>query len=237
VRKIAAVIILVLSGLCFAEKNFTAGFLYGFGNNINIHMSNSNFGGMSGLTLKADGDLNTDSGIGIFAEATIPQTALPKKFDVAAGFSLIKKAVFKAKMTEKTLYQGLSGSAIVEFENINGKIAMNSLYVKPRYFLTDRTNKKDIAIYVAGKLSYNFMAVGGDDFDLFIDVENCFGFGASVGAIIDDTFDIALSFDRLAGKASWDVGIYDDAGSLLVSDTLEGTYDMLNFTLSAGYRF
>jgi hypothetical protein len=236
-RKIAKLVlagVILLQVLCAAgNKNFTAGLFYGLGGQVNSRLSVNDFVGISGYKVEVtEGDFDFDAAIGIWGELLIPQNILPEQFDVLVGVSMIKKDVTKIRLKEKESYQGQSATGVEEWTDPDANIAINSIYLKPKYLFLVMPNSS-VKPYISGKLSYNFITLGGDDFENGVAAENCFGFGASIGAHINDDWDIALAFDRLVFATEMDFYVI---GTTL-GDTLKGDSELVDITLSAGYRF
>jgi hypothetical protein len=201
------------------SKMFTVKYVYYFTTSIKANISNRNFAG-TGFELSSSGDYTLLGGMGIAMEIETYK-------DVLFGLSInTDRKVTHAEVIIESSLGGFTSSGDYDNANIN----LSSIYVKGRYSFTKQT-EKNFNLYIAGKLAYNLMGKSGSDFAT-LTIDSGFGVGASIGLIVNDSWDIELGFDSISGgiKEKVDLG-----GGF--ADTVDGTYQASNYWTSLGYRF
>jgi hypothetical protein len=103
---------------------------------------------------------------------------------------------------------------------------LTPLYLKPRIFFSP-VSAENITAYAAIKLSYNFISISGG-MPVYVELENNFGYGASIGMVFFDGFDAEISYDCIQG------GLLDSIDDKKRSES--NNYSFSSMYLSLGYR-
>jgi hypothetical protein len=225
-KLLVGAMVLVTFMLCSvnaAEKMFTIKGLYAPNLVINEKVSNSNY-----LGLGVDGRYNlnyrVEPGPGLAIEALV-YNAENNNFEILGGANyMAERRVSHVRGSGKITSGGLTGTKTYDDVVDSSRIQTTAAYVKGR-LLSGKPSKDGLVMYIAGKVSYDFVVLSGVLLDS-TKLSNGVGYGGSVGAILADDFDIELSVDQIGAKAKFDDGF----------DSLNGTYAWQVVSLGVGIR-
>jgi len=208
-------------------KRLTIKGLYSLGPTIHKEAETSDYAG-SGYKVKDTSDSNVDGGLGFGCE--VEMFKVSDKVDIIAGFSynLAKKVTH---VSGKISSAGL-GSATYRGDIDDAQVTLNSLYGKVRYMLSKSEGGSNP--YLSAKLAYLIPSISGDNFDGYT-VENGWGYGVSIGSILNDEWDIECCVDYISIPMKEDLYYFDGVDWYV--DSLDGTYTAWLTSVSLGYKF
>ena len=171
----------------------------------------------------------TGTGMGLGAEysfinqnRTYGLNFWPDNLEVLGGLNyFLPQSITDYKLKDQISPPDANGNTLINskqsYADNELTIQITSFYIKPRYILPIQ----NFGPYIGLKLSYNLIGIGGENSEE-LKLDNTLGYGFSLGTIIDNTWDIELSLDKL--------------GSINKNKDGE-TYELNQMLLTAGYRF